>query len=41
VSAAIGVAALVLTHRLARRLIETWLARRRERSAIAAQASRR
>jgi uncharacterized membrane protein len=41
VSAAIGVAALVLTHRLARRLIETWLARRRERSAIAAPASRR
>jgi uncharacterized membrane protein len=41
VSATIGVAMLVLTHRFARRLIETWLRRRRERSVMAAPPGRR
>jgi hypothetical protein len=41
VSATIGVAMLVLTHRFARRLIEAWLRRRRERSVMAAPSGRR
>jgi hypothetical protein len=41
VSATIGVAMLVLTHRFARRLIETWLRRRRERSVMTAPPGRR
>jgi uncharacterized membrane protein len=41
VSATIGVAMLVLTHRFARRLIEAWLRRRRERSVMATPSGRR
>lgn len=40
VSATIGVAMLVLTHRFARRLIEAWLRRRRERSVMATPSGR-